>query len=287
MALDKLVNSTVLDAALRYTANRIRAKTGGSENLLFNMSEENPKGFGDAVDDIQSGGITPTGTKEITITENGTTTEDVTNYASVEITTNVSSGGGDFVEAYMTQETTVSDYEFAIPQNFMRGAPSKTVNLLNGRMDAWYGSQYAFNNMPNLEILVLPKATRVSDSVCGESVPKLKVVDFPNVSVRVEAKVCRGAPALDTIILRRNSVCVLASDNVFSASGGHFASGGTGGKIYIPKALYDHIGDGTDLDYTAATKWSTICSRANITWLPIEGSEYDGVYADGTPIPTT
>lgn len=36
---------------------------------------------------------TPTGTKQISITQNGTTTEDVTNYASVEIEVNVSGGG--------------------------------------------------------------------------------------------------------------------------------------------------------------------------------------------------
>ena len=36
-----------------------------------------------------SGGITPTGAKQISITSNGTTTEDVTNYASAEITANV------------------------------------------------------------------------------------------------------------------------------------------------------------------------------------------------------
>ena len=35
------------------------------------------------------GGSTPTGTKEISITANGTTTEDVTDYASAEITANV------------------------------------------------------------------------------------------------------------------------------------------------------------------------------------------------------
>lgn len=43
----------------------------------------------------ESGGITPTGTKEITINENGTTTEDVTNYANAQITVNVPSSGGE------------------------------------------------------------------------------------------------------------------------------------------------------------------------------------------------
>lgn len=41
-----------------------------------------------AVVDVQ-GGITPTGTKQISIASNGTVTEDVTNYANAEITTNV------------------------------------------------------------------------------------------------------------------------------------------------------------------------------------------------------
>ena len=36
----------------------------------------------------------PSGTKQISITQNGTTTEDVTNYASAEINVNVSGGGG-------------------------------------------------------------------------------------------------------------------------------------------------------------------------------------------------
>nr|CAJ19115.1 hypothetical protein [unidentified microorganism] len=42
---------------------------------------------------VPTGGSTPTGTKQISITENGTTTEDVTNYASAEITVNVPTGG--------------------------------------------------------------------------------------------------------------------------------------------------------------------------------------------------
>lgn len=39
-------------------------------------------------------GTTPTGTKQISITQNGTTTEDVAAYANAEITVNVQGGGG-------------------------------------------------------------------------------------------------------------------------------------------------------------------------------------------------
>lgn len=45
--------------------------------------------FANAEVAVPQSGITPTGTKQISITSNGTTTEDVTNYASVEINTNV------------------------------------------------------------------------------------------------------------------------------------------------------------------------------------------------------
>lgn len=54
-----------------------------TENGTYNVRD-----YASADVDVQ-GGITPTGTKSITITSNGTTTEDVTNYASAEITTNV------------------------------------------------------------------------------------------------------------------------------------------------------------------------------------------------------
>lgn len=89
MALDKLVDSTQLDNNLTSVANAIRAKSGGTSQLAF------PAGFVSEIGNIPGGGgITPTGTKEITITENGTTTEDVTNYASAQITVNVPSSGG-------------------------------------------------------------------------------------------------------------------------------------------------------------------------------------------------
>ena len=51
MAYDKVVDSAALDAALTYTANRIRNKTGDTNQIMWDSA----KGFGDAVDAITGG----------------------------------------------------------------------------------------------------------------------------------------------------------------------------------------------------------------------------------------
>lgn len=95
-----------------------------------------------------------------------------------------------------------------------------------------------------------------------------------------------GCSNLETVILRQaTSVIPMYNVDVFKNT--PFKSGGTGGTIYIPKVLYDHLGDGSSLDYKAATNWSTIDGYGTITWAQIEGSQYENYYADGTPIPTT
>lgn len=55
MAFDKVIDSTQLDAAMTYTANRIRNKTGDTNQIMWDSA----KGFGDAVDAISSGGGNP------------------------------------------------------------------------------------------------------------------------------------------------------------------------------------------------------------------------------------
>lgn len=52
MAFDKVIDSTQLDAAMSYTANRIRNKTGDTNQIAWDST----KGFGDAVDAISGGG---------------------------------------------------------------------------------------------------------------------------------------------------------------------------------------------------------------------------------------
>ena len=87
MAVDKLVDSTQLNTDLTSVANAIRTKGGTSAQMAF------PAGFVSAVQAIPTG-TTPTGTKQISITANGTVTEDVAAYANAEINVNVQGGGG-------------------------------------------------------------------------------------------------------------------------------------------------------------------------------------------------
>ena len=54
-AVVKIVNSTMLDDAMTYTANRIRNKTGSTDQIVWDSA----KGFGDAVDAISGGSSAP------------------------------------------------------------------------------------------------------------------------------------------------------------------------------------------------------------------------------------
>lgn len=77
----------VTDTDLTSIASAIRTKGGTSAQLTF------PGGFVDAVGAIPTGGTTPTGTKQISISASGTITEDVTNYANVEVSVPQGSAG--------------------------------------------------------------------------------------------------------------------------------------------------------------------------------------------------
>ena len=63
-----------------------------TENGTYSASSDNADGYSSVTVNVPTG-ITPTGTKTIAIAENGTTTEDVTQYASAQITVNVPSSG--------------------------------------------------------------------------------------------------------------------------------------------------------------------------------------------------
>ena len=83
MAFDKVIDSAQLDAAMSYTATRIRNKTGDTNQIAWDSA----KGFGDAVDAISSGGGNPFEAFEFLqsfkLSNNSTITELVANIPNV------------------------------------------------------------------------------------------------------------------------------------------------------------------------------------------------------------
>lgn len=195
------------------------------------------------------------------------------------------SGGGDtkdvnaFASGTWWPERVVIDTATVIKDrvlNYMYGCET----LFIGRQAVSIG-YYAITNNPNLKTLVfLASGTTVAPFISN---PELLILDGSFNSVGTLG--WQSCPKLSTLVLRKaNSPLPLPNTNCFNNT--PFKSGGTGGTIYIPKVLYDHLGDGTSLDYKAATNWSTIDSYGTITWAQIEGSIYETQYADGTPIPS-
>lgn len=132
----------------------------------------------------------------------------------------------------------------------------------------------AIRETPKLRILVLPKLTMQFPNGGVSGSTQLEVADLA-VSGFNNYQHFYNASSFTKLILRRTAgVATLSNLNSFDNS--PFASNGTGGTLYVPQALIT--------DYQNATNWSTILGYTNNQILPIEGSEYEHYYADGTPI---
>ena len=279
MAVDKLVDSAQLDADLSSVADAIRAKSGSNGSLSF------PSGFADAIEAIETDG------------SGGSSCSDmVSAFAKKEIS-------GDIV-----LDSSVK----ALPHTyFMSEQP-----ITSFRGDGIGGlPSYSFANCKSLVSIHLPNLTTLYATHCFDGCSALTMACFPklgtgstqytytatfyNCSSLQSADLGTlgdtsrgrglnnqdfyGCTNLKTLILRKNdAICALGNISCFQNSS--IASGGNGCTIYIPKALYDHLGDGSSLDYKAATNWSTVDGYETITWAQIEGSIYETQYADGTPI---
>lgn len=268
MAVDKLVDSGVLDAALEDIADVIRNKTGISGTFDF----PSPNDLADAIDFYL---MMPTGTKSIT--ENGTGI-DVASYSKVDV--NVSGGGGidfddyiesnpDFPDGTITfLGTSIRAYAMAYcdsTHDWKIVAPNATFVDHNAFRECRYLTEAHFPSLTSYG------ATSYIFYMPVSGVKKLSLLDWGKCDLR--SNLFSYASNLKTLILRKTTIATVNNVNTFS--GTPFANGGSGGTIYIPKALYDHLGDGTSNDYKAATNWSTVDGYGTITWAKIEGSPYE------------
>lgn len=245
MSVDKLVDSTQLDADLTSVANAIRTKGGTSASLAF------PADFVSAIAAIPTGG-------------GGNSLADLCNG-------NITRLDDDNITSFLIQLRNTS---WNLQTIFLKNLEAMTLG-------------YCFANT-KVETVVLPSLKYgTSASYFFSGATSLTKIDLgPSYSTEsqgIRGGTFNGASALNTLILRKSSAIVpLQNINAFGNT--PFASGKAGGTIYIPKALYDHLGDGGSLDYKAATNWSTVNGYGTITWAKIEGSQYENYYADGTPI---
>lgn len=148
--------------------------------------------------------------------------------------------------------------------------------LLGLRSSYYNSAQNVFYGCSSLEMAVFPSFGNYAlDSYNFRNCTSLTAVDLNNASRIGGANVFDGCTNLTTFIIRKtDSAAGLQNVNNFSNT--PFASGGTGGTLYVPSALIS--------SYQSASNWSTILGYANNSIQAIEGSVYETKYADGTPI---
>ena len=135
---------------------------------------------------------------------------------------------------------------------------------------------FAFRGCTSLVNLALPKGKNVYTQVF-DGCNNLEKLDLGGNNGSLAANSLKNAPKLNVLVLRSTSVNGLSNINAFDNT--CFASGKSGGTLYVPNSLIS--------SYQAASNWSTILGYANNSIQKIEGTIYETKYADGTPIPTT
>ena len=134
-----------------------------------------------------------------------------------------------------------------------------------------------FANCSNLLVGVFPKLQNTSNNMFMNCT-KFETLDIGETGNGYDSslsnRVFNGA-TLKRLILRPSDRRVILSSTNSVETSTAMQPGGAGVDIYIPKALYDCLGDGSNLDYLALANWATVNGYGTITWKQIEGSQYE------------
>lgn len=135
---------------------------------------------------------------------------------------------------------------------------------------------YAFDGCSKLKKYVNKRTSGNFPIAAGmfRGCSSLEVLDFTWLTGIAGTWAYDGDNALRTLILRRTDA-VIPCNNANNLPP-VFRNGGAGGEIYVPSSLIE--------SYKTATNWSTAFAWGTITFIAIEGSQYEDYYADGTPI---
>ena len=119
--------------------------------------------------------------------------------------------------------------------------------------------EYCFSNCGELSSLFLPNVTTLKTAALGAG-QKLIFVDLPKVT-SIASLCFKGNYRMKGLILRSETMCTLASTNVFQScyhflgtvNGSFNPNGDKDGYIYVPSALVS--------SYETATNWSTFAGQ--------------------------
>jgi len=187
-----------------------------------------------------------------------------------------------FRTGYNFEQTTFTSVRLPLCTGGLGNSAAKSCqNLVTWFAPLMTVMQQAIASCPKLETAVIGGLEAQWEQFKNDTALAIVDIAKPN-NINHFDNSFNGCTSLETLIIRSTNVARLT--NITAFAGSKFADGGTGGDIYIPKSLYDHLGDGTANDYKAATNWSTINGYGTITWHAIEGSYYETHYADGTVI---
>lgn len=278
-----MANVLVERSYLEDIADSIRGKLGVADTYK-------PSEMSDAIDSISGGGITPTGT--ININSNGT--HDVTQYASAAVAVPnsysasdegkvvnngglVSQSSGTVTENGTVDTTLINSLTVNVSGG---GGVDYLAQRCNNTLTTYHSSEVTtiqgqvFNSASALESVVLPNLSNIPGFSVFASCTHLLAADIGGTFTVLQNNTFNGCSKLDTLIIRNASACNLGNINAFAST--PFASGGTGGTLYVPQSLIS--------TYQGKNNWSTILGYANNSIQKIEGSIYETAYADGTPI---
>ena len=286
MAVSKVIlNSTTLMDATTATAAAADI-TAPKTAMLANgvMTTGTGSGGGISVDDIGvktalSGAIVYTG---------ATINRRYAFYNYTGITSFSAPNLSSCIENFLQNCTSLESIDCPSLKNTATESFSSNPALLKYHGPLENGASRTFQYDSGMRYFVAPNLKK-ADGGLLQFCSSLEAADIGTAGVSQSGNVLNGSvfrdnTSLTTLVIRYSNV--IGCSNVNNFNGSPFASGGLGGTIYIPKSLYDHLGDGTADDYKAASNWSTIDGYGTITWAKIEGSYYETHYADGTTIPT-
>ena len=124
-------------------------------------------------------------------------------------------------------------------------------------------SSRGFNGASSLLRVHFP-SVKTADLAALTGVASLTTAIFDSLT-SVSASMFSSCSNLTIVVLKRNSLVSLS--NISAFNGTPFASGGTGGKVYVPQELVEQ--------YQKATNWSVLYEAGTCEFVAIEGSEYE------------